>query len=179
MWRRRSWSEVNALVGQAEETPSLDFKKAVTTNNEEIAKDIAAMTVNGGVLLYGVDEDRTTRVATAIPRVRLAGLEERLRAIAGSRIAPMPDFDVETVVENERDAEGVVVVVIPPSTLAPIRWGAVTPAGAGLRPTHSTPWALVSPPGAGTKSIRRSVAVGDGPLRERRCAYSRSTSASV
>jgi hypothetical protein len=67
MWRPRTWREVNALVVQAiEETPSLDFKKAIPTTkvvpkiNEEIAKDIAAMTVSGGVLIYGVDEDKET-----------------------------------------------------------------------------------------------------------------------
>jgi Putative DNA-binding domain len=119
VWRPRDWHEVNALIGTAQETPSLDFKKAVTSKNEDIAKDIAAMTVNGGVLLYGVEEDRLSTVANAVSPVPLAGLEERLRSVAGSRIAPMPDFDVERIVEHSGDPDGVLAVVVPPSPSAP------------------------------------------------------------
>lgn len=119
MWRPRNWTEVEALKGVVEETPSLDFKKAVTPKNDDIASDIAAMTVNGGVLIYGVDENKETRVASDVPRVPLNGLEERLRSIAGSRITPTPSFDVEIVRENDDDPEGVVLLVIPPSPIAP------------------------------------------------------------
>jgi hypothetical protein len=52
MWAQRSWDEVTALVGSAEESSSLDFKGALS-NNVEMAKDVAAMTVNGGVLVSG------------------------------------------------------------------------------------------------------------------------------
>ncbi|HTR74536.1 MAG TPA: hypothetical protein VMH33_04675 [Solirubrobacterales bacterium] len=44
------------LIGQAEESPNLDFKREVTRNGRELAKDIAAMTVDGGVLIYGITD---------------------------------------------------------------------------------------------------------------------------
>jgi hypothetical protein len=72
------------------ETPSLDFKRELGAKNADIAKDIAAMTVNGGVLIYGVGEDKQTRVATAIVPQPLNGVEERFgRSPApGSRRRP-------------------------------------------------------------------------------------------
>jgi hypothetical protein len=65
-------------------------------NNEETAKDIAAMTVNEGVLLYGVNENRRTRVATDIATVSLAGVEEKLRLVAGAHGA-LAITDITTV----------------------------------------------------------------------------------
>jgi hypothetical protein len=118
MWRPKTWSDLESLKGSAEETTSLDFKRELT-KNAEIAKDLAAMTVNGGVILYGVDEDKTTRLASEIVPIQLAGVEEKLRQIAGSQIAPTPDFDVEVITNPEDDASGVVAVVVPASSLAP------------------------------------------------------------
>jgi hypothetical protein len=118
MWRPKTWSDLEALRGSAEETASLDFKRELT-KNAEIAKDIAAMTVNGGVILYGVDEDKETRVATEITPIPLAGVEEKLRQIAGSQIAPTPDFDVEIVPDPEDETSGVVAVIVSASSLAP------------------------------------------------------------
>lgn len=77
------------------------------------------MAVSGGLLIYGVEEDKDTRVAKEITPVPLNGLEERLHSIAGSSIAPTPSFDVEIVKENDGDADGGVVVIIPPSPVAP------------------------------------------------------------
>ncbi|MGO9319330.1 MAG: helix-turn-helix domain-containing protein [Solirubrobacteraceae bacterium] len=119
MWRPSSWTDLEGLVGVAEETPSLDFKRELGKNNEETAKDIAAMTVNEGVLLYGVDEDRKTRVATDITTVPLAGVEEKLRLVAGAHIQPTPDFDVEIIASPSDATKGVVAVLVPASSLAP------------------------------------------------------------
>jgi len=59
MWRPTEWSEIEALIGYAEETAGLDFKRELPSNGE-LAKDVAAMTVNGGIVVIGVDEDRDT-----------------------------------------------------------------------------------------------------------------------
>lgn len=119
MWQPETWSDLQALIGQAEESPSLEFKRAVTADNREIAKDIAAMTVDGGVILYGVDEDENNGRASAITPVKLAQVREKLIQVAGSRISPSPDIRVETIVETPGDVEGVVLVFVPPSSLAP------------------------------------------------------------
>jgi hypothetical protein len=117
MWCPASWDQLNRLLGEAE-SPSLDFKRALG-NNEEIAKDIAAMTVNGGVLLYGVDEDKATCVATELVPFPIAGVEERLRQVAGTRIDPVPDLQVHVIASPDDPSAGVVAVEIPASALAP------------------------------------------------------------
>jgi hypothetical protein len=119
VWYPRSWSEVNALIhDQAVETASLDFKKSVT-RNEEIAKDVAAMTLNGGVLIYGIDEDETTTLAREITPVEVKGLETRFRQVVGSHISPVPHVDTEFIPKPDEPTEGVFVVVVPPSPVAP------------------------------------------------------------
>jgi hypothetical protein len=119
MWRPRTWADLESLVGVAEETANLDFKAALSTNTGELAKDIAAMTVDGGVLLYGVEEDPTTAVATTLAKVTLNGAEERIRQVIGSRVAPSPTVEIYYLRENDGDAQGVVVVIVPPSSLGP------------------------------------------------------------
>jgi hypothetical protein len=119
MWKPGHWSDVEALIGQAEETAYLDFKRELARNGRELAKDLAAMTVDGGVLLYGVEEDATGGVAAAIPKVSLKGQEERLRQVANSSIHPAPSFEVVLLREEPTDPDGVIAVVVPPSPLAP------------------------------------------------------------
>jgi hypothetical protein len=117
MWYPRSWSELQALLGESE-GPSIDFKSRLGSN-EELAKDIAAMTVNGGLLLYGIDEDKETCVATELLPFPIAGIEEKIRSVAGSRISPTPDLQVEVIASPADASEGIVVVAIPASSLAP------------------------------------------------------------
>lgn len=85
MWSPRTWTELEELVGLAEETPSLEFKRQIAKGTAEVAKDIAAMTVNGGVIIYGLDEDKRTQLATKIFVMPLRGVEERLHSIAGMK----------------------------------------------------------------------------------------------
>jgi len=117
MWRATTWAEVEALLGESE-TPSLDFKRKLGTS-EDIAKQIAAMTVNGGVLLYGVDEDKETRVANELAPLSLGGAEERIHLIAASRISPVPDLEVVVIPSDGDPTLGVLAVAVPASSLAP------------------------------------------------------------
>jgi hypothetical protein len=130
MWRPETWNEIEALKGQAEETPILDFKRQIT-KNPETAKDIAAMTVNGGVIIYGVDEDKASRTASEITPFKLAGQEEKIRQVAGSLIVPTPDFDVEPLASPDDETTGVIVVVVRPSALAPHQVGGRYPCRRG------------------------------------------------
>ena len=93
MWHPSTWNEVEALKGHAEESSTLDFKRQIGSN-PEIAKDLAAMALNGGVLVYGVEEDKDTGVAAEIKPVPLKQVEERIRQIAGSGVSPPVDLDV-------------------------------------------------------------------------------------
>lgn len=117
MWCPASWDQLTGLLGETE-SPSLDFKRALGSN-EEIAKDITAMTVNGGVLLYGVDEDKRTCVATELVPIPIAGVEERLRQVSGTRIDPAPDVQVRVISSPDNPSAAVVAVAIPASALAP------------------------------------------------------------
>lgn len=130
MWRPRTWAEVEALKGQAQETQALDFKRQLSTTLE-IAKDITAMTVNGGVLIYGVDEDKKTLVASEITPIPLKGVEEKLHQVAGSRVTPAPDFDVASIANPADETTGVVVVVVQASSLAPHQWDSRFPVRRG------------------------------------------------
>jgi hypothetical protein len=118
VWHPRTWSDIEALKGHAEESSTLDFKKELGSSSE-IAKDLAAMALNGGVLVYGVEEDKATGIAADIRPIPLKQVEERLRQIAGSGVAPPVDFDVQLMREHPGDTVGVVVVVVPASPLAP------------------------------------------------------------
>ncbi len=71
MWRPTSWADIEGLVGVAEETLRLDFKRELGNKNEEAAKDIAAMTLNEGTLVYGVDGDKAMGVVRAITPVAM------------------------------------------------------------------------------------------------------------
>jgi hypothetical protein len=66
MWVPRRWEAIDALIGTAQESGTLDFKRglppATQPANEEVAKDIAAMSVAGGVIVYGIAEDPQTLV---------------------------------------------------------------------------------------------------------------------
>jgi predicted HTH transcriptional regulator len=118
VWAPRSWSGISALIGQAEETANLDFKQELS-KNPELAKDVSAMTINGGVLIYGVEEDQLTRIAIAIHKFPLSGVEERIRQTIGSRVAPVPAIEVLPITEKPGDSDGILVIVVPPSSSVP------------------------------------------------------------
>jgi hypothetical protein len=81
------------------------------------------MTVNGGVVIYRREEDKQTRIAAAIHKVSLAGVEERIRQVVGCRVAPVPELEVLGIVESPGDGEGVIVAIVPPLSLAPHQAG--------------------------------------------------------
>jgi hypothetical protein len=128
MWHPRTWSDIAALKGQAEESSTLDFKKELGSSSE-IAKDLAAMALNGGVLVYGVEEDKTTGIASDVKPIALKQVEERLRQIAGSGVAPPVDLDVQLIREQPGDSTGVVVGVVPASPLSRDCYLSVTSSG--------------------------------------------------
>jgi hypothetical protein len=113
----KSWNDVVASIGAIKEAPDLDFKSALTSN-DEIAKDVAAMTLQGGVLAYGIDED-TQATASAITPISLANVPEKIQQIVDSAIWPAPVVEISPISDPSDPSRGVVVVTVPPSTLAP------------------------------------------------------------
>ncbi len=64
MWIPKSEEEiVNAVNSDAlEESAIFDAKVELPSKNIEIAKDIAAMSNDGGVIIYGIGEDENGRL---------------------------------------------------------------------------------------------------------------------
>lgn len=116
-----AWEDIEALVsGRVAETDSLDFKRELGPKNDNVdtAKDIAAMTVEGGVIVIGIEEDTVDRAADIRP-FSLDGIGNRIRQIADTLIFPPPAFEIRAITKQPDDSDGVVVVDVPPSQVAP------------------------------------------------------------
>ena len=108
-----------AAQGLLQEGHHLDIKRELaggSGQNREAAKDMASFAVDGGLVIYGVDEATTPPSANPIP---LAGLAERLEQIALTAIAE-PLFVRTLVLPAAADpTKGFMVVAVPPSGRAP------------------------------------------------------------
>lgn len=114
VWQPATWADIEGLIGRARESSALDLKRELPTQGRSFPKQIAAMARAGGVILYGVEEDKVRRVASAITPVPVDGAEERIRASTND-VEPRLAFEVE-VLRSTPDAErGVVAVIVPPS----------------------------------------------------------------
>ena len=103
----------NGLLG---ESHFVDIKRELPPppKNDRIAADLAAFSVDGGVIFVGVDEAGGTVQVSASP---LAGLAERVEQIGLASVDPpvrVTTFTVET-----EPGHGVLVIVVPPSPNAP------------------------------------------------------------
>ncbi len=118
MWIPKTVEELEDRVtnGSLEESPTLDFKREVPSNNKEIAKDIAAMTTDGGVLIYGVGEGHHGRPTELTP-IPLSGLPERIDQIARSGIHEPPTISIKALFKGADT--GYLIVVVPQSPRAP------------------------------------------------------------
>ena len=114
MWKPGDWSDIEALIGIRGESESLDLKRQLPSQGHDFPKDIAAMSKDGGVILYGVDEDKSRRVASEITPVPIDGVEERIRN-ATKDVDPRVGFELTILRPSSDEVEGVVAVVVPPS----------------------------------------------------------------
>lgn len=119
MWQPKSEAEILQRIahGDLEETHTLEFKSETGTNTKEIAKDICAMTIDGGVIIYGIAEDDGHRPVSK--PIQLSGQPERIDQIALSGIHEPPTITVTPVRTNKDQDRGYLVVNIPPSPRAP------------------------------------------------------------
>lgn len=120
MWIPKTEAEIiQAIDNKAiEESSIFDAKKELGTSNKEIAKDMAAMANNGGVIIYGIGEDSNGYPTIPNP-IPLAGEPERIALIAQTAIVE-PLKVVPFSIPSANDSSlGYLVVVIPPSERAP------------------------------------------------------------
>jgi len=101
------------------ETHVLDIKRELPPGsesaNKELARDLASLAIDGGLLIIGVDEDKDY----ALTPVPLEGLAERVEQVAGSRIdEPLPLTFIE-IESAAKAADGYLIVRVPASPRAP------------------------------------------------------------
>lgn len=117
---------------RVEESRRLEFKRRLPESgkNHDLAKLIAAMAnTEGGMILYGVEEDDDGRADELNP-IDLKDAAERVNLVADSTIDERVELeDTHSIVEA--DGEGYLVVVVPESERAPhfvryVAWGRTT-----------------------------------------------------
>ena len=96
----------------------VDFKDGRSlADSKEVARDIAAMTLLGGVIAYGMEE--VDEVASAAPGVSLAGMLNKIQQSADTNIAPPVGIDIRIIEKASSPGTGVIAVVVPASPNAP------------------------------------------------------------
>lgn len=122
MWIPKSEAEIiDALeAGSVRETAALDAKQQLPTpgKNRDLARDLCAMTVDGGALLYGVGGQDGTRPNTPTP-FDLAGAAERIDQVAQTAISEPPLIEIDSVSSTRLPGCGYLTVLIPASPRAP------------------------------------------------------------
>jgi hypothetical protein len=120
MWIPKDEEEIrNALLNHSiEEGPSFDVKREIPKSNSEIAKDISAMAIDGGVLIYGIGEDEKNVPSIASP-IKLDGMSEKISSIVRTSIKEPPFIEINEIRSKNDSSKGYLVVLIPPSQMAP------------------------------------------------------------
>jgi len=122
MWVPRSEDDIKAAIANAtlRETGTFDGKAALPQpgRNKDLAKDICAMTPDGGVLLYGVGGDDGTRPDVLSP-FDLAGAAERIDQVTQTGISEPPVIEIHDILSDDHEGLGYLVVVVPASPRAP------------------------------------------------------------
>lgn len=119
MWIPKSAAEIEEAVksGTLLESPTFDAKASIGSS-KEVAKDIAAMATDGGVLLYGVGEDEQKRLTKLTP-VTLKGGRERIDQIALSALAEPLSCQIHMFESSADLSVGYIAVIVPLSARAP------------------------------------------------------------
>jgi len=120
VWIPVSADEIEARVADRslDENAYFDAKRDLGSKNKDLAKDVAAMANNGGVLIYGIDEDEHKRPTVLAPIV-LRGQRERIDAVVHTSIAPPPQIRIDEHPLAPDPERGYLVVTVPASSQAP------------------------------------------------------------
>jgi hypothetical protein len=96
----------------------LDFKRAIYATgdpgNRELAKDIAAMTERGGIIILGLAERVTQSDAKLIDVDLSDAVASRMRQAVAARVEPMPEFDLVRVPATAETGQWLIVVPASP-----------------------------------------------------------------
>jgi hypothetical protein len=131
MWIPRTWADLERAIGVQIESDRLDFKSALPPSKKirDLAKDAAAMSVGGGVLVIGIDE--TDGVASSICPIELGGAMERVQQVLDANVTPSLPVEITSLRESEGDTKGALVIAVPASWSAPHEFDGRFPARSG------------------------------------------------
>ena len=122
MWVPRTETEIIEAISSSslEESATFDAKRDLPSpkTNSEIAKDVAAMANDGGVLIYGIGEDEH-QCPTKLNPIAIVGQAERVTQIVQISIAEPPRIKVLSIRTSTDPSKGYLVVVVPASERAP------------------------------------------------------------
>jgi uncharacterized protein (DUF1330 family) len=122
MWIPESAEQIEeaARRGDLRETPSFDAKADLPApkKNVSLAVDVAAMSTDGGVLLYGIAEDEHKQPTIPQP-ITLAGAPERVAQIVQTSIAEVPFIEQHPFPCADDASKGYLLVIVPQSARAP------------------------------------------------------------
>jgi len=108
-----------AANGMLEENHYLDLKRELKggdSGNRDIAKDIAAFSEDGGLIIIGVDED--TKPPSLTP-VQLANLSERIEQVGRTRVDEAVTVTTTQIPSKANPDEGYLLVHVPVSPRPP------------------------------------------------------------
>lgn len=118
-----TFAHLKAMVEERlEETIRLDFKRELpdTGKNDDLARAIASMAnSDGGVIVYGIEEDRDGR-ASALRPFDVGKSAERVVLVAGSVLdEPLSLSNVYSIPDESDPESGYLVIDIPKSERSP------------------------------------------------------------
>ncbi|MGB2694793.1 MAG: ATP-binding protein [Dehalococcoidia bacterium] len=111
---------VRIVRERLEETTRLEFKRQLPESgkNDDLAKDLAAMAnTEGGVIIYGIEEDKEGR-ATGLYSFPTSGAGERVALVAQTLDEPIRLGSIDSIASQEK-RKGFLVVQVPKSDRAP------------------------------------------------------------
>lgn len=128
VWPPLSESDIAFALGEGvRESHYLDLKRGIeATNggNAELARDLASFAIDGGSILVGVAEDKSSRTWQLSPQT-LAGLAERVELVARSKIDQPVSVRITEIPSAVDPAVGYLWIDIEPSAVAPHMAGGI------------------------------------------------------
>jgi hypothetical protein len=127
-----TWNDIveAAREGLLDERTYCELKKGLppSSQNGEVSRDLASLTVDGGILVYGVADAGAGKAGEVVGMSDPESAKTRLVGLAQGRVQPSMVCDVRVVLDPHDETRGCVVVEVPPSAIAPHRaderyWG--------------------------------------------------------
>ena len=120
----KTFHDIKALWNNnVRETINLEFKTELDSNSNEIAKDISAMSnAEGGIIIYGIKEDKNGAASHSSGGIEINKQDERIQQIVNSSIFPELQVKIEVIstqdnLGNVMPNRGFIIVRIPKSEL--------------------------------------------------------------